>query len=128
MVLEKIFESPLVNKEYKPVNQKGNQPCIFTGRTGAEAEAPYVKSQLTGKEPDAGKDGRQEENGATDDAMVGCHHWLHGHEFKQIPGDGVEQESLPCCSPWGWKSQYYLATEQQSWFALLDSKSEHNVK
>ena len=58
MVLEKIFESPLVSKEIKPVNQKGNQPCIFIGRTGAEAEAPDVKSQLTGKEPDTGKDGK----------------------------------------------------------------------
>ena len=88
MVLEKIFASPLVSKEIKPVNQKRNQPYIFTGRIGAEA--PYVKSQHTGKEPDAEKDGRQEEKGETDDEMVGCHHWLHGHEFKQIPGDGVE--------------------------------------
>ena len=103
MVLEKIFESPLVSKEIKPVNQKGNQPCIFTGRTGAEAEASDVKSQLTGKEPDAGKDGREEENGATDDEMVGCHHWLHGHEFKQISGDSERQGGLACCSPWGCK-------------------------
>ena len=97
MVLE-IFASPLVSKEIKPVNPKGNQSYIFTGGTGAEA--PDVKSQLTGKEPDAEKDGRQEEKGATEDEMVGCHHWLHGYEFKQIPGDGVEQGSLACCSPW----------------------------
>ena len=61
MVLEKIFESPLDSKEIKRVNPKGNQPCIFIGRTGAEAEAPIlwspdVRSQLIGKEPDAGKD------------------------------------------------------------------------
>ena len=61
MVLEKTPESPLDSKEIKPVNPKGNQPWIFIGRTVAEAEAPIrsppdVKSQLTGKDPDAGKD------------------------------------------------------------------------
>ena len=61
MVLEKIFESPLDSKEIKRVNPKGNQPCIFIGRTGAEAEAPIlwspdVRSQLIGKDSDAGKD------------------------------------------------------------------------
>ena len=60
MVLEKILESPLDCKEIQPVNPKGNQPLIFIGRTDAEAEAPIlwppdVKSQLTGKDPDAGK-------------------------------------------------------------------------
>ena len=66
MVLEKSLESPLDGKEIKPVNPKGNQPSIFTGRTDAEAEAPILwppdtKSQFTGKDPDAGKDCRQEE-------------------------------------------------------------------
>ena len=61
MVLEKTLESPLDCKEIKPVNPKGNQSCIFTGRTDAKAEAlilwpPNVKSQLTGKDSDAGKD------------------------------------------------------------------------
>ena len=61
MVLEKTLESPLGCKEMKPVNLKENQPRIFIGRTGAEAEAPVlwspdVKSQLTAKGPDAGKD------------------------------------------------------------------------
>ena len=60
-MLEKILESPLDCKEIQPVNPKGNQPCVFTGRMDAEAEAPIlwppdVKSQLTGKDPDAGKD------------------------------------------------------------------------
>ena len=60
MVLEKTLQSPLHSKEIKPVNPKGNQPRIFIGRTDAEAEAPIlqppdVKSQLTGKDPDAGK-------------------------------------------------------------------------
>ena len=61
MVLEKTLESPLDSKEIKPVNPRGNQPWIFIGRTDAEAEAlilwpPDMKSQLTGKDPDAGKD------------------------------------------------------------------------
>ena len=68
MVLEKILESPLDNKEIKPVNPKGNQPWIFIGRTGAEAEVqmlwpPDVKSQFIGKNFDAGKDWGKEKKG-----------------------------------------------------------------
>ena len=62
---------------------------------------PNVKSQLTGKDPDAGKDWGREEKGMTEDEMVGWHHLLNGHEFEQTPGDSVEQRSLACCSPWG---------------------------
>ena len=61
---------------------------------------PNAKSQLTGKDPDAGKDWRQEEEGWQDE-MVGWHHWLNRHEFKQVPGDGEGQGSLACCSPRG---------------------------
>ena len=100
VVLEKILESPLDCKEIQPVNPKGNQPLIFIGRTDAEAEAPTlwpadVKSQLTGKDPDAGKDRGQEEKEETEDEMVGWHHLLNGHEFKQTPGDSDGQGS-PC--------------------------------
>ena len=75
VVLEKTLESPLDCKEIKPVNPKGNQPWIFIGKTDAEAEAqilwpPDVKSRLIGKDPDAGKDSRQEEKGAVEDEMV----------------------------------------------------------
>ena len=75
MVLEKSLESPLESKEIKPVNPKGNQPWIFIGRTDAEAEAsilkpPDAKSQLTGKDPDAGKDWKQKEKGAAEDEMA----------------------------------------------------------
>ena len=74
VMLEKTVESPLDCK-IKPVNPKGNQPWIFIGKTDAEAEAPVVwppdmKSQLTGKDPDAGKDWRQNEKGAAEDALV----------------------------------------------------------
>ena len=66
---------------------------IFIGRTDTEAEAPIygppdVKSCLTGKDPDAGKEWGQEEDGMTEDKMVGWHHWLNGHKFEQTPGDG----------------------------------------
>ena len=75
MVLEKTLENPLDSKEIKPVNPKGNQPWIFIGKTDAEAEAlilwpPDVKSQIIGKDPDAGKNGRQKEKGVTEDEMV----------------------------------------------------------
>ena len=92
MVLEKTLESPLDCKEIKLVNPKGNQHWIFIANTDAEAEAPILwppdgKNQLIGKDPDAGKDGRQEEKGATENKMIGWHHQLNGHEFEQIPGD-----------------------------------------
>ena len=87
-MLETTLESPLNSKDIKSVNPKGNQPWIFIGRTDAEVEAPIlglpdVKSQLTGKDPHAGKDGGQEEKGATEDEMAGWLHWLNGHESKQ---------------------------------------------
>ena len=93
VVLEKTLEGPLNCKEIQPVNPKGNQPWIFIGRTDAEAEAPILwppdaKSWLTGKDPDAGKDRRQEEKGTTEDEMVGWHHQLNGHEFEQALGVG----------------------------------------
>ena len=64
---------------------------------------PDVKSQLIEKDPDAGKDSGEEEKRATEDEMVGCHQRLNGHELAQTPGDGEEQGSLVCCSPWGCK-------------------------
>ena len=74
MVLEKTLESPLDHK-IKPINPKGNQPWIFTGRTDAEAETPVLwppdaKIQLTEKYPDAGKDWRQKEKGVAEDEMI----------------------------------------------------------
>ena len=76
-MLEKTLESPLDSKEIKPVNPKGNP--TLTGRTDAESEAPIlwspdVKSQLIGKDPDAGRDWGQDEKGTTEDEMAGWHH------------------------------------------------------
>ena len=94
VVLEKTIESPLDGREIQPVHPKGNPSWIFIGRTDAEAEAPMLwppdaKNWLTGKDPDAGKDWRQEEKGMTEDEMAGWHHWLNGHEFEQALRDGV---------------------------------------
>ena len=87
---------------------KGNQSSIFIGKTEAEAEAsvfwpPHAKNWITEKDPVAGKDWRQEEKGTTEDEMVGWHHRLNGHEFKQAPGVGDGQGSLAYCSLWGCK-------------------------
>ena len=105
VVLEKALESPLGSKKIQPAHAKGNQSWIFIGRTDAEAEAPIlwppdVKNWLIGKDPDAGKDWRQERR---EDEMVGWHHQLNGHEFEQALGVGDGQQSLACCSPWGRK-------------------------
>ena len=93
VVLEKTLENTLDCTEIKPVNPKRNQSWIFTVRTDAEAKAPIVwlpvaKNRLIRKDPDAGKDWRQEEKGMTEDEMVGWHHWLNGHEFEWTLGVG----------------------------------------
>ena len=95
VVLEKTTGSPLESKEIKPVNPKGNHSWVLNGRTDGEAEAPIlwppdVKSQLTGKDPDAGKDWGQEEKGATEEEMVGRHHRLDSMDMNlsKTPGGG----------------------------------------
>ena len=106
VVIEKTLESPLDCKEIIPVNPEGNQPWIFIGRTDAEAPLlwlPDAKSQLTGKEPDAGKDWWQEK-WVTEDEMVGWHLGLNEHEFEQTLGDSEGQRGLACYSPQGLKS------------------------
>ena len=107
VVFEKILESSLDYRAIKPVNPKGNVSWIFIGRTDAEAEAPILwpsdsKNWRFRKDPGAGKDGRQEKKGTTDE-MVEWHHRLSGHEFEQALGDGERQGSLVCCYPWGCK-------------------------
>ena len=86
-MLEKTLESPLDCEEIQPVHPKGDQSWVFIGRTDVEPEAPKlwppnVKSQIIGKDPDAGKDRRQEDKGTKEVEMVGWHHRLDGHEFK----------------------------------------------
>ena len=87
VVLEKTLESPLDYKEIKLLNPKGNQSWIFIGKTDAETETPVLwppdaKNWFIGKDPDAGKDWRQEEKGMTEDEMVGWHHWLNSTDMS----------------------------------------------
>ena len=114
VVLEKTLESPLDCKEIQPVHPKGNQSWLSIGRTDTEAETPILwppdaKSWLLWKDPDAGKDWRQDE-------MVGWYHLFNGHEFEQALEIGDGQGSLACCSPWGRKE--LDMTEQLNWIEL----------
>ena len=102
VALEKTFWESLWLQDPTSLNPKGNQFWIFIRRTDAEAPIlwpPDAKNWLIGKDPDARKDWRQEEKGATEDEMVEWYHWLNGHEFEQTLGDSAEQGSLMCCSP-----------------------------
>ena len=108
VVLEKTLESPLDCKEIHLVHPKGDQSCVFIGRTVVEAETPIlwprdVKSWFIGKDPDAGKDWEQEEKGPTEDEMAGWHHRLNGHGFGWTPGISERQGGLVCCGSWGCK-------------------------
>ena len=116
------FLSPLDCKEIKPVHRKGNQSWIFIGSTDAETEAPVlcppdVKNWPIRKDPDVGKDWREEEKGTTEDEIVEWHHQLNEHEFEQALGDGQGQGSLACFSPWNHKE--LDVTEQLNWTEAL---------
>ena len=121
VVLEKILESLLDCKEMQSVHPKGNQSWIFTGSIDTEAETSILwlpnENQLIGKDPDAGKDWRQEKS-TTQDEMVGWHCWLD--EFEQALGVGEGQGSLACWSPWGHKESDM--TERLNWTELKDCR------
>ena len=121
VVLEETLESPLDCKEIQPVHPERDQSWVFIGRTDAGAEDPILwppdaKSWFTGKLPAAGKDWRQEEEGTTEDEMVGWHHWINGYKVEQSPGDSEGQGSLACCSPWDHKESDTRETEEQLQF------------
>ena len=83
----RLLRVPWTARRSKPVHPKGDQSWLFIGRTAAEAESPIlwppdVKNWLIWKDPDGGKDWRQEEKGMTEDETVGWHHQLNGHEFE----------------------------------------------
>ena len=126
-MLQKSLESPLDCKEIQPVHPKGNQSLIFTGRTDAEAETailwpPDGKNWLVGKDPDAGRDRRQEK-WTTEDEMVGWHHWFDGHEFEYALGVGDEQVSLAAAVHGVAKG----LTQLSDW-TELNRTSENNLK
>ena len=113
VVLEKTLENPFDCKEIQSVHPKGDQSWVFIGRTDAEAETPGLwppdaKSWLIWKDPDAGKDWGQEENGMTEDEMVGWHRWLNGHGFGWTRAVGDRQGGLACCDSRGPKSRTRL--------------------
>ena len=112
----RLLKGPLDCKEIQPVNPKGNQSWIFVGRTDAEAEAPVLqppdkKSWLFAKDPNAGKDWGQEKR-ATEDEMVGWHHWLNADEFEQTQGDD-EGQGVLACSMGSQRVGHDLVTEQR---------------
>ena len=100
VVLEKTLESPLDYKEIEPVHPKGNQSWIFIGRTDVEAEAPILwpsdaKNWLTGKDPVAGKDWKQEEKRVTENEIVGWHHQLDGMSLSKLQELVMGREAWP---------------------------------
>ena len=104
------------------IRSKGDRSWMFFGRNDAKAETPvlwppHVKSWLIGKDPDAGRDWRQEQKGKTEDEMAGWHHRLNGHEFKWTPGVDDGQGGLVCCNSWGHKESD--TTEQLNWTELI---------
>ena len=115
VVLQKILESSLDYKEIQPVHPKGNQSWMFVGRTDVEAETailwpPDAKSWLIWKDPDSGKDWRQEEEGTTEDGWDGwMAHRLNGHEFWWIPGVGDGE--------WGPRAAVHRVTKSRTWLS-----------
>ena len=121
VVLEKTLESPLDCKEIQPVHPKEDQSWVFIGKTDVEAETPIlwppdVKSWLTGKDPDAGKDWEQEVKGTTEDEMVEWYHQLNGHGFGWTPRVHDGQGGLACYGSWGCKE--LDMTERLNWTEL----------
>ena len=113
-VLQKTLESPLDCKEIKPAHPKGDQPWRFIRRTDADGEAlilwpPDRKSRLTGKDPDAGKDGRQKKKRAAEDEMVSITNSMDMNlsKLQEILEDGRD-----------WDTEVQGVTKSQSWQQL----------
>ena len=110
----RFLRVPWTARRFNYLHPKGDQSWVFIRRTDTEGETPKlwppdVKKWLIGKDPDAGKDWRQEKNGMTKDEMVGWHHRLDGYEFEQTPGDGEGQGSLHVAVHGVAKSQTWLS-------------------
>ena len=120
-MLEKTLESPLDCKDIQPVHPKGNQFWILTEGLMLKLKLQYFchlmwRTDSLEKNPDAGKDWRQEEKGTTEDEMVGWHHWLNGLEFHQASGvDDAIQPSHPLSSP---SPPTFNLSQHQSFFSI----------
>ena len=124
VVLEKTLESPLDCKKIKAANPKGNQSWLFIGRTDAEAETPIcwpsdVKSQLTGKDPDAGKDWRREEKGMTEDETVRWHHQLNNMILSKLWELVMDSEA--------WCAAVHGVTKSRTWLSELNSTDQRTA-
>ena len=117
VVLEKILDSPLHCKEIQPVHSKGNQSWIFIERTDFKAEAPILwlpneKNWLIGKDPDAGKDWRQEKKGTTEDALFGWHHDSMDMSLSKLHELVKDREA--------WSVAVHVHGVTKSWVSLSD--------
>ena len=123
VVLEKTLEIPLDRKEIKPDTLKGNQPWIFIGSTDVKAETPIIwlpdgNTQLIAKDLYAGKDWRQKEKRAKEDAMIGWYHWLNGHEFEWLWEMVWDREAWHAEVQGSQRVKHNLVTEQQQIFSM----------
>ena len=110
----KLLRDPRISRRSNQSILKEISPqCSLDGLMLKLQWPPDVKNWLIRKDRDARKDWRQKEKETTEDEMVGWHHLLHQHEFKQAPRVDEEQRSLVCCSPWGYKGSEM--TEQMNW-------------
>ena len=114
LFLNVVLESNLDCKDIKPVHPKGNQSWIFTGRTDVEAVAsipwpPDVKNWLIGKDPDAGKDWRQEDKGTTEDEMVGQYHQSMDMSLSKLQELVMDREARRAGVHEVWKSRTRLS-------------------
>ena len=130
-MLAKTLESPLDCEEIQPVHPKGDQSWVFIGRTDVEAETPILwppdaNSWLIWKDPDAGKDWRQEEKGTTEDEMVEWHYQLNGHGFGWTPGVDYGQGGVACCGSRGHKESDM--TERLNWTELKRRESFSRIE
>ena len=110
----RLLRVPWTAKEIQPVHPKGKQSWIFIGSAKAEAETsilwpPDPKNWLIWKDPDAGKDWRQEKKGTTEDEMFGWHHWLDGHGFEKSPGVVMDREA--------WRAAVHGVANSRTWLS-----------
>jgi len=117
----RLLRAPWTARRSNQSILKEINPEVFIGRTDAKVEAPIlwppnVKNWLIRKDPDVGKDWRQEEEKEKTEDETAWHHWLDGHEFEEASRICDGQGNLVFCSPWGHKESDM--TEQLNFISL----------